>query len=74
MGITVESGAEGCGIAIVFAVLIALTVAFNAWVIMVLWGALASVFGFATIGFGTAVLVSLALTVVGSFFKNFGSK
>jgi hypothetical protein len=36
----------------------------NAWLIMVVWGALALTFGFVTIGFGTAFLVSIALGLV----------
>lgn len=42
----------------------------GAWVVMVVWGALALTFGFRTIGFGTAVLVCIALSIVGGYFKN----
>lgn len=34
------------------------------WLIMVLWGALASIFGFTTISFWEAVVVYLALCLV----------
>lgn len=35
----------------------------SSFIIMVIWGALALSFGFQTIGFGTACLVTLALSV-----------
>lgn len=50
-------------------ILAPLLVALNAWPIMVIWGALASHFGFGTIGFDTAMLIALALMLVGGFFK-----
>jgi hypothetical protein len=49
-------------------------VCLNAWIIMVLWGALGSIFEFGTIGFGTAVLVGIALSVVGGFFRSATSR
>lgn len=51
--------------AAVLAALVVIGVVFlvNAWLIMVVWGALALTFGFVTIGFGTACLVSVALAL-----------
>lgn len=59
----------GMTLLLVFIVVAAL-VAFKGWLIMLLWGALAPLFGAATIGFGTAVLVGMALGVVGSYFRS----
>lgn len=44
-------------------------VALNSFIIMILWGAIASAFDASTIGYGTAVLISLALGVVGNFLR-----
>ena len=46
------------------ALFLSFTMAVSAWVIMVLWGALASFFGFTTIPYEIAVLITLALTVI----------
>ena len=49
------------------ALVVAALVAFWAWVVMVIWGALALTFGFQTIGYGTSFLVVAALSIIASF-------
>lgn len=50
--------------------LVIVTAVVMAWIVMVVWGALALTFGFTTIGFGTAFLICIALSIVGSYFKS----
>ncbi len=59
-------GVLGC-----LGILIALVawIALISWVIMVVFGAIAVNVGWSTISYGTAVLASILLTVVGGFFK-----
>lgn len=68
----------GTALAVLLAGLVAIVALFlfQAWVIMILAGALhgsvsASV---PAIGFGGAVIVSLGLSVLGSFFKSYNTK
>lgn len=56
--------------AVIIIVIVVGSIALSAWIIMLLWGALAHAFDFSTISFKVAVLVSLALSLVGSFFKS----
>lgn len=49
------------------ALVVAALVAFWAWVVMVIWGALALTFGLQTIGYGTSFLVVAALSIIASF-------
>ena len=44
------------------------------WIIWVVWNALAVYFGFKAITFGIAMLVCLALNIIGNAFKNSDSK
>jgi hypothetical protein len=70
---TVSFGAGGClGI-----MLLAIGLFFlQAWLVMLLWGVIGTTFWetgqWRTIGYGTAMLVTLALDVVGGFFKGSG--
>ncbi|MGH0054541.1 MAG: hypothetical protein ACQ5SW_14240 [Sphaerochaetaceae bacterium] len=43
--------------------------ALQSWFIMLIWGALGSSIGFFTIGYGQAVLITAALSIVGSFLR-----
>ncbi len=47
--------------------------AISGWIIMLVWGGLASAFNFQTIGYGTAILVSIALSIVGGAFRSVSS-
>lgn len=60
---------SGCGVVILVLAVILAIVALQAWFIMLVWGSLASVFGFQTISYGTAILIGAALSIVGSFFR-----
>lgn len=60
---------NGCGVVILFVLAVAAVVAFNGWWLMLLWGAIAGAMGWQTIGYGTAVLISLLLAFIGGFFK-----
>lgn len=44
-------------------------VLFQAWIFMVLWGAIAGAFGWQTVGYGTSILICFFLSLVGGFFK-----
>lgn len=60
-------GALGClGVILLVVAVLAL----NAWIVMVVFGAVASIFGWPTLAFTEAVIVTIALGVVGSFFKS----
>lgn len=58
-------------IGLIVGVLLALAVilALNGWIIMLLLGAILPAFGVSTVGFGTSVLIGVGLTIVGSYFK-----
>lgn len=56
--------------AVVLVVFVTAIVMLNAWLVMLLWGALGGSFGFFTIGYSQAVLVSLTLSFIASFFRN----
>lgn len=58
------------GIIIGIIALAAVFALFNAWLIMLLWGALGIQFGFFTIGYWQAYLIALALTLVSTWFKS----
>jgi hypothetical protein len=57
------------GVIIGAIIAIGLVLAFNGWVIMLLWGAIAGALGWQTLGFGTSVAAGALLAVIGSFFK-----
>lgn len=65
----IKQGAGIMGVLGFFIGFVVVSTCLSAWVIMVVWGALASHFDFDTIGFGTAILVGLALSIVGGFFS-----
>lgn len=44
----------------------------SAWSVMLIWGALSISFGFKSIGYGTACLVTLALSFFNGFFQRRG--
>lgn len=44
----------------------------SAWSVMLLWGALSIALGFQSIGFGTACLVTAALSLFNGFFQRRG--
>jgi len=58
------------GVGAIAVVFVLAVLAFTPWIIMLVWGGLASAFGFSTISFWTAVLVTIALTIVCAFFKS----
>lgn len=69
---TVSLGAGGC----VGFMLLAVGLFFlQAWLVMLAWGAIGTTFWetgqWRTIGYGTAMLVTFALGLVGGFFKNY---
>lgn len=53
------------GIILVFATLWTL----QAWVVMVLWGAIAPIFGFSTISFWTAIIITIAMNFIGGIIR-----
>ena len=57
------------GVIVAFVAMAAVFALFNAWLIMLLWGALGIEFGFFTIGYWQAYLIALALTLVSTWFK-----
>lgn len=62
------------GIVVAVLILIAGVLALNGWLIMITWGAVASIFGWPTASFGQSIGAAAFLSLVGGFFKNFGSK
>ena len=44
-------------------------VAFNAWIIMLAWGAVAAQFGWTTLSYGASIGVSVLLGIIGGVFK-----
>lgn len=69
-------GKIGFGIGIVALVVLVIggSILFTAWLLMVLWGALVTALdgNLSTISYGAAVLISLLLHVIGSFFSRTG--
>jgi hypothetical protein len=64
------NGAQVVGIIIAAVILIAAIVLIDAWLVMLLWGALAHIFGWSTfLSFGESVIVTMALSLLGGFFK-----
>ena len=46
-----------------------LLLALQGWIVMVVFGAVASIFGWSTISFAQGVVVGVALSILGSFFR-----
>lgn len=57
--------AGGC---LVLLIVFALLSLLYGWLLMLLWGILASIFGFQTIGYGTAVVLGLLLSALSTAF------
>lgn len=65
---------QTAGIVLAVLILIPALWALSAWIVMLLWGAIGTTFWdygkWRTIGYGTAYLVTIGLSVLGSFFRN----
>jgi hypothetical protein len=59
------------GIVLLVAILVAACFAFGAWLVMLAWGGIASIFGFMTITYAQALSVELGLWIVSGVLKGF---
>ena len=64
------TGLAGIGVVLFVLLAFTLTVLFNGWIVMVVFGALASIFGWSTISFTQGIIVGVVLSLLGSFFKS----
>lgn len=62
--------AQVIAVGILIVALVVLSVCITGGIVMLIWNALAVYFGFKVITFGVGILISLALGIIGSYFKS----